>query len=333
MRIVGLSLGIFDSDVEYSSQLMGYIKRRHKTIKQIRMFTNKTILYDFLSDNYIDVLLISEDKLNEGVEHENIKHICILSEETYVSEEDNKRIIYKFQSVEQIIIDLFNFFPELSENSKLYYSNEIKIISTFSLNETLAKDNFSFNLANHYGTRKKTLFIDLNLLHAKDQFSELKSDKNLSEFLYYLKVQPLNILSKMNEQTQVVGNFNYLYGVTFGLDLYDLTSKDLETWINQLKTSDYKVIIFNVGCFFSTTLELFRRSNELFLVMKNNMWEESLYNNLKEQLKWTGYEDIIEKIKVVNIDNEISKAACEQENNNVFSSKWGDIAESYATIN
>lgn len=330
---MSLSLGIFDSDVGYSSQLMGYIKRRHKTIKQIRIFTNKTILYDYLSDNHIDVLLISEDKLHEGIEHDNIRHICILSEETYVSEKDDERTIYKFQSAEQIIIDLFNFFPELGNNSKLHYSSKIKFITVFSLNENFAKDNFSFNLAKHYGTREKTLFIDLNLLHVKNQFSNLKSDKNLSEFLYYLKVKTPNILARMNEQTQVISNFDYLYGVTFGLDLYDFTSKDLETWIKELKTSDYEVVIFNVGYFFSTTLELFIRSNELLLIMKNNVWEQSLYDNLKEQLKWTGYEDIIEKIRVVNIGNEIPETIYEQGTNSVFTKKWGDIAELYATVN
>lgn len=330
---MGLSLGIFDSDIKYSSQLMGYIKRRHKTIKQVRIFTNKTILYDYLSDNHIDVLLISEDKLDEGVEHDNIEHICILSEKTYVSEDDGEKVIYKFQSAEQIIMDLFNFFPELGVDNNSHYSSKVKVITIFSLNENFAKDNFSFNLANHYGTREKTLFIDLNLLHVKNQLPNLKSDKNLSEFLYYLKVQTPNILARMNEQIQVIGNFNYLYGVTFGLDLYDFTSKDLEAWMKELKTSDYEVIIFNVGCFFSTTLELFRRSNELLMITKNNVWEQSLYDNLKEQLTWTGYEDVIEKIRVVNISNEISETVYEQGTSFLFTKKWGDIVESYATVN
>lgn len=330
---MGLSLGIFDSDIKYSSQLMGYIKRRHKTIKQVRIFTNKTILYDYLSDNHIDVLLISEDKLDEGVEHDNIEHICILSEKTYVSEDDSDKVIYKFQSAEQIIMDLFNFFPELGLNNNSHYSSKIKVITIFSLNENFAKDNFSINLANQYGRREKTLFIDLNLLHVKGQFPNLKSDKNLSEFLYYLKVQTPNILARMKEQIQVISNFDYLYGVNFALDLYDLTSKDLEAWMRELKTSDYEVVIFNVGCFFSTTLELFRKSNQLLMIRKNNVWEQSLYDNLKEQLSWTGYEDVIEKIREVNIANEISESIYEEETSYVFTKKWGDIVESYATVN
>lgn len=330
---MGLSLGIFDSDIQYSSKLMGYIKRRHKTIKKIRIFTNKTILYDYLLDNHIDVLLISEDKLDEGIEHNNIGHICILSEETYVSEDSDEKIIYKFQSAEQIIIDLFEFFPELGDSNNFCYSNKVKFITIFSLNENFTKDNFALNLANHYGTKKKTLFIDFNLLHVKGILPNVESDKNLSEFLYYLKVQTPNILAKMIEQIQVLNNFDYLHGVTFGLDLYDLTEKDLEMWMRKLKASDYEVVIFNVGCFFSTTLELFRKSNELFLISRNNVWEHSLYDNLKEQLIWTGYEDVIDMIKVVNIANEAPETVYEQENNYVFTKRWGDIVESYAAIN
>ena len=54
----------------------------------------------------------------------------------------------------------------------------------------------------------------------------------------------------MTEQIQVLNSFDYLCGVTFGLDLYDLTEKDLEVWMRELTTSDYEVVIFNVGCFF-----------------------------------------------------------------------------------
>lgn len=330
---MGLSLGIFDSDVQYSSKLMGYIKRRHKTIKKIRIFTNKTILYDYLSDNYIDVLLISEDKLGENIEHDNIRHICILSEESYVSEDNDEKVIYKFQSAEQIIIELFDYFPKLGDNGNLHYSNKIKFITIFSLNENFTKDNFALNLANHYGTRKKTLFIDFNLLHVKSIFPDVKTEKNLSEFLYYLKVQTHNILAKMTEQIQVLNSFDYLHGVTFGLDLYDLTEKDLEVWMRELTTSDYEVVIFNVGCFFSTILELFRRSNELLLISRNNVWEQSLYDNLKEQLIWTGYEEVIDLIRVVNIANETPETVYEQESNYVFTKKWGDIVESYAAVN
>lgn len=334
MEVIILStvLGIFDSDLEYSSQLMNYIKRKHKSINQIRIFTNKSILYDFLLDNKMDVLLISEDKLQEDIEHDNVGNMCVISEGKYIAESNNsdkKQVIYKFQSAEQIVNELFNYYPILNVKNNNSVSNS-KFISIFSLNDSFAKDNFSFNLANQYGIAKKVLLIDLNLLHGRYQLSNLDPMKNLSEFLYFLKSRTPNLFAKMNLQIQKLGNFDYIKGVMFGPDLFDLTFEDLEIWVKELHKSNYDIIIFNIGSYMATTLELFRKSDEIFLVTKDNPWSINLYNNLIEQLNWTGNEDIIKKLERVEIQKGLTDIINEDQMNNVFTDQWGEWAQFYA---
>lgn len=329
---MSLTLGIFDADLEYSSGLMNYIKRKHKNIRKVRIFTNKTILCDFLLDNEINVLLISEDKLQEDINSDNIKNICILSEGNYISEGDNdfKESVYKYQSVEQIIMELFDYYPELNKKGNTFYNNNSKIISTFSLNGNFGRDAFSLNLANQYAADKKTLLIDLNLLHSSYYIKNISTDKNLSEFLYFLKSRTSNIILKMKNQLQSIGNFDYLKGVIFGPDLYDLTSSDLDFWIKELGSTDYDVVIFNVGCYTISILDLFRKSNEVFLVNEKSQWYQGLYDNFKEQLTWTDYQDVLNRISEVNINNELTYTANEYQVVNIFSDKWGELAKGYA---
>lgn len=329
---MSLVIGIFDKDVEYSSQLMAYVKRKHRNIRQVRIFTNKTILYDYLSDNKINVLLISEDKLEEGIDHDNIGDLCVLSEGNLVSEKDELRAIYKYQSAEQIIKELFTLFPELKINRQIHFSKNTKVISIFSLKETYAKDTYSFSLANQYGKMKKTLLINFNLLHGSSEFTNGGFDKNLSGFLYYLKAQNSDVLTKMNEQVQRMANFSYLQGVTFGPDIYELTPKDLEFWMEELRKCDYEVIIFNVGCFFQTTLKLFRQSQELLLVTKRDVWEKSLYNNFKDQLSWTGYDDVIEKINLVNSEDVFYDVRPTERDSQAFTKSSSPQVDKYAAI-
>lgn len=331
---MSIILGIFDSDLEYSSQLMNYIKRKQKNINQVRIFTNKTILYDFLLDNKINVLLISEDKLQDDIEHDNIDHMCILSEGNVISENNNynQEIIYKYQAVDQIIRELFDFYPELSVRNTNNY-NKLKIISIFSLNEKFAKDSFSYNLANQFAIEKKTLLVNLNLIHGRDQYPDLNSDKNLSEFLYFLKSTTPNMLLKMNDYIQKIDNFDYLMGVKFGPDLYDLTSEDLEFWLKELQTSSYEAVIFNIGCYMESILELFRRSNEIFLISSKGSWDSSLYDNFIDQLTWTGFEDVNNKLKVIEIQKELTDIRDEYDINGIFTDKWGDLVSQYARDN
>ena len=257
-------------------------------------------------------MLISEDKLKENLEHDNIHHMCILSEGGLISEnnDNNKRqVVYKFQSAEQLVTDLFNLYPELIVNSSSNYSSSFKTISIFSLTNSFTKENYSFDLAKKHGVTKKTLLVDFNLIQFDNHSKDLDKDKNLSEFLYFLKSETPNILLKMNLQVQKLANFDYLKGVKFGPDLYDLTSTDLEFWLKALKKSEYEVIIFNIGCYMEVVLELFGRSSELLLISSEDPWDKELYNNLIDQLYWTGYEDIIKKIEVVELgeDTDVRK--------------------------
>lgn len=328
---MSIILGIFDSDIEYSSQLMSYIKRKHKNITQVRIFTNKTILNDFLNHNNITVLLLSEDKIQDEIYYENIKHMCILSEGNMISEED-KKAIYKFQSAEQIVLELFDYFPELNKGER-YHNSNVQIISIFSVSEIYGKDNFSYNLANQYGVVKKTLLIDCNIFHGRYQSSHINSEKGLSEFLYFLKQDSPNLLLKMNEQIQRIGNFDYLKGVKFGPDIFNLTLKELEYWTKELKGSDYEIIIFNTGWYSEVILKLLQISNQVFMVVKNNLWERKLINNFNEQLKWTGYEDIIEKLEIVEIQENLIEGINEHQIDSIFIKEWGDLVLNYARIN
>ena len=313
---------------------MNYIKRKHKSINQVRMFTNKTILYDYLLDNQINVLLISEDKLQDDIEHDKIEHMCVLSEKNFVSESnyDETNVIYKFQSAEYIIKELFDLYPEISSKTNKCFS-DFKVISVFSIDESFARDNFSFNLANQYATKNKTLLIDLNLLHGRYQLDQLNSKKNLSEFLYFLKSDIPNLLVKMNIQVQKFANFDYLKGVSFGPDLYDITFEDLKLWLRELQSSNYEIVIFNIGCYMEATLELFRQSDDLLLVGRQSPWNSNLYENLIEQLNWTGYEDLVNKIRVIKIQKELVDIVNEYELNDIFSKQWGDLAKNYARDN
>ncbi|NLJ89851.1 MAG: CpsD/CapB family tyrosine-protein kinase [Clostridiales bacterium] len=307
---------------------MNYIKRKHKTINQVRVFTNKAILYDFLLENKIDLLLISEDKLEDNIYHDNISKMCILSENNYIGEDHNRDIIiiYKFQSAKQIVGELLVNFPSLNVRANTH-SSRCNIVSIFTLNNSYDKDRFSFNLARFYGVKERVLLVDLNLLHGNHHLSSLDKEKNLSEFLYFLKSESPNILLKMNLQIQRLENFDFLKGVMFGPDLYDVTSKDLNLWLQELEGSDYDTIIFNIGCFMVATLDLIRNSNRVFLVTSPSSWNKFLYENLVDQLKFTGYEDIIDKVARVDINKALTDI---DDTSSVFSDKWGELVRVYA---
>jgi hypothetical protein len=306
---VSCTLAIYDSETEYANQLMEYMKRKQKKLSQVRVFTNSDSLREYSEQNLIQILLINENIPIEEIKLDNIKHICLLSEENYSSEIGIYPVIYKFQSAEVVMKELFNYYPlqEIQGRAKIFFERKVEIINVFSLGMDISRQFFSLSLANQYAVSKKTLYINLDIFQVLSVFLGHKADKGLSDFIYFLKQDNPNIINKMNSIITKKNCLDYMEGVSFGPDLYELTTEDINRWLKEMMmNTDYEVIIFDVGCYFQPILELFRNSSRLLLLLGDNNWEQAKYNNFIEQLNWSGHEDVLEKINIVPISDEES---------------------------
>lgn len=300
-------LAIYDREVDYANHLMEYIKRKQKKLSQVRVFTNSDSLVEYSEQNPIQILLINESIPIDEIKQDNIKNICLLSEDNDSAENGTHPVIYKFQSAEIVIKELFSYYP-LQENqgrTKNPLERNVEIINVFSICSDINRQIFSFSLANQYAALKKTLYINLGIFQVLATLLRCKAEKGLSDFIYFLKQNNPNIINKMNGIITKQNDLDYMEGVSFGPDLYELTSEDMTRWISEMVlNTDYEVIIFDVGSYFQAILELFRNSNKLLLLVGNNSWDQIGYNNFKDQLNWSGYEDILEKISLVPISDE-----------------------------
>lgn len=297
-------LAIYDSEVEYANQLMNYMKRKQKQIIQTRVFTNQESLKEYLEHDKVHVLLLNENIELENHLQEKIKNICILSEGNYIRENSIYPVIYKFQSAELVMQEIFSYFPIEIPYSPVNSSqiSKLKIISIYSITRNTEKTAFALNLAKQYAKEHNTLYINLDIFQTMNKVSLQGEEKGLSDFIYYLKQNPPNLITKMNKLIVKEDNLNYIQGVAFTPDLYELTPEDMLQWIHEINNAtNYEKVIFNVGCFFQATLELFRNSGELLYLLGDKGVEKNKYELFKHQLQWAGYDDVVNKIKEISI--------------------------------
>lgn len=300
---------IYDRETDYANHLTDYIKRKQKRSVQVRVFTNHESLSEYAKQNPVEILLINESLPVEEIKQDNIKNICILTENTYSSENSVYPVIYKYQSAEIILKEMFGYFSykDMQDRLKNSFEEKGRLISVFSAGEDAARQLFAFSLANQYSLSKNTLYINVNTLQVLSGLSGFKADKGLSEFIYYLKQNNPNLIHKMNDSITKRNNLDYMEGVSFGPDLYELTAEDINRWLSILiQYTEYEVIIFDVGCYFQAGLELFRKSSQILFWLGNCNWEQLQFDDFKEQMKWSGNEEILEKTIVVPVSDEVT---------------------------
>lgn len=325
-------VAIFDNDIAYANQLMAYMKRKQKAISQVRVFTNLKNLQDYYADNKIDVLLLSENIPIEEVKDKNVKNICLLSEGNHIRESIEFPIIYKFQSAEHILQEIFSYYPLLLQkvNSSSMSNNKVKFISVISMGNKTEQTVMSLSLAKQYSKQRKTLYVNLDTFQAIPELFGHNRKKSLSDFIYYLKQNNSNLIMKMKGAIEKVGSFDSIPGVSFGSDLYELTVDDMTTWLEELrKTEEYEVVIFEVGSIFEASLRLFQECSQVMILLNENEWEQAKYRNLKEQFLFAGYEEVLDKCRGVTLTTEEQNRVEKIQAGELLSEYGGELAAAY----
>jgi hypothetical protein len=305
---MNITLAVCDREAEYANHLMEYIKRKQKKQLQVCVFTNIDSLREYLKRDTLHILLIQEELAEENFNHDNIKHICVLSETDYSESKDKEPVIYKYQSAEIVLKELFGIFPPINTQARISNPSgrNTEIVSIFTAGDEVVSQLFAYSLAKQYSLLKRTLYINLNIFPVLSGISGHKTDKGLSEFIYFLKQNNPNLVNKMYGNITNHGTLAYMEGVTFGPDLYELTPEDVGQWLNAiLQNTDYEVILFDVGSYTQACLEVFRNSSRLLLLSEEGYWEQWKTGNFKEQLEWSGNEEIAEKLILVPVTAEI----------------------------
>lgn len=298
-------LAIYDEEADYANRLMEYIKRTYKRYVQVRIFTNPDSLKEFLGQAPVHILLINEKLPVDEIKQDNIKNICLLTESTDHSGHNAYPVIYKYQSAEIILKELFLHFPIFQTRDKVENPVNKRIITVFSFGEELIRQLFSYSLAKQYSIHKKTLYINFNALQVISALSGYKSEKDLSQVIYYLKQNNPNIGDKINESIVKRDTLDYMEGVSFGHDLYELTAEDMDVWLKVLtEQTQYEIIIMDTGSYYGASFELLLYSSQIFWPAEDNSWERLKYSHFCGQMEWTGNRDIIDKLSFVGISEE-----------------------------
>ena len=102
---------IYDETGEYGKRLLSGLIKKAQNQFNLMLFTGKEELEKYLKEGRPDLLLVSEDSMNEGITRLYRGNIIILTEEPCVNEEmdfgDSACYgIYRYQSVERIFNEI-----------------------------------------------------------------------------------------------------------------------------------------------------------------------------------------------------------------------------------
>lgn len=300
-----IQLALYDKE-GYMLHLVDYLCSKKQSLLEPRVFTNGEMLHRQLQEGKVDVLLAGEEVLEE-VEPwmGQVPQMVILGEGNQVREGREYDMVFKYQSAAEIIRCILNV---VAENDKIQCNpvgvgkKNTELIGVYApFGEEVT--NSARKLSREKSRIGRTLYVDLELFQTLSGLLGDKRERNahyrgMSEVIYYVKQQKGKLSLKVESIIETFGNIDSILAVEDYRDLYAMTEKDLDRFLNVLVSGmDYETIIFDVGYLSYATIHLLEQCHKIYMPLPKGKLQQERKEVFYHLLQREGRDYIKDRIE------------------------------------
>lgn len=244
------NLVICDSEIHYAYGLGENISGRNELAVRVFVCTDLNKVRRFQEKRQIHILVLGEKVWKEERKDIHAEQIFILTSEMGIPLEGNENEIYRFQSADRILSEIFETYSDKTNQNILKHvrKSKQKVIAVYSPIHRIGKTAFAIALGNELAKSGKTLYINLeNYADIGGRFRYMEG-KTLGDLLYYMKQEKGNMALRLSMMVTQINDLDYVPPIAMSTDLQEIK---LEEWQNLfaqiLQKSIYENVILDLG--------------------------------------------------------------------------------------
>lgn len=306
-------IGLYEK-TEYSERFAEYFCHNKNNFIEFRIFTMCEKVVEYLEKKRIHILLTDRECVDEVVNERNLGKIIVLSEGDYVMENDKYPVIFKYQSVEEIIKEVL---ADIADDDSIgltktaFIKKNTELIGVYSTSGGNTVLDYAVNLAIKTGRVKKTLLICLEQLNGLDGalWSENENKQNynrikeksyvrgMSEVIYYLNKKGNKLALKLQSIICNINGVDCIYSVEDYRDFNFFSKEALDEMINVVSSQlGYETVIFVIGFLNETFIELMQLCDKLYFKAAQNGIEHQRQKSFENMLKRDGLSGSLDNV-------------------------------------
>ena len=281
-------IGICDKDELYVGAFMDYINSNSRIPMKAYAFSNVLAIDEFLANNSIDLILVSED-----IELKNDAIKCITLTQ---KKNANEEYVFKYQNIKTLAGKIIKIIDRMYSEKTL----ENSAIGVYSPLGRCGKTTLAKGIAKYYD---QSIYIgfeeysgEANCGIGEEEYSGL-----YDEFIFYLTNQNKNILNIIDKFKEIY-NTDYIPG---GINFSDLRtiSADNIRWLIELlfESGRYKHIVFDMGIGCMKNIETVFAVDKLVVPVLDDVKSKEKLERFKKLYTRPEYQNTCKKILYVNV--------------------------------
>ena len=315
---------VCDLEASYACNLMDYLNEKRTTPFEVQAFTNVESLQAFAKDNEIEILLISTRAMCNEIRDLRINRTIILSEGEVLQDLEEYPFVYKYQSSDQILSEVMEYYAELHPQPHILGSiaHKTKLYGVYSPVGRARKTSFALTLGEVLAETKQVLYLNFEEFAGFEELFQAKYKADISDLIYFLRQKEGGFIFRLNSVIQTFHELQYVPPAISPADLRDVSGSEWMEFLHEIMDyCDYDVII----------LDLSEQVDELFQILKSC---DRIYMPIQEdmisQAKIAHYEKLVQMLDLQEVFDKTQKLklpvqSLQREGNLTQQLVWGEM--------
>ena len=292
------NLVVCAKELRYVTGLGENISLRTEFALKVHICTSVSSVMQFRQKQKLHILIIDEEFLYEERQMLDAEQTFVLTKDGCKDLGEKEKEIYKFQSADKILSEVFEAYCGQSENSLLKRKNkqEKMLIAVYSPIHRIGKTAFAIALGKELAKTGRTLYLNLEeYADVEGRFIRAEG-KNLSDLLYFMRQEEDTAL-RVSTMIAHMGDLEYIPPFLNGEDLREISSEEWQNLLSfLLDETIYENVILDLGEGIQGLLKILKFCDKVYMpILEDEISRKKVYR-FEEMLRQIGIGWLEQKI-------------------------------------
>lgn len=297
-------LAVLDEDCLYAQHLTDYLNQKKKLPFYVVQFTSEEAFLHYADKQEISLLLISPDSMSETIKSCKIRTVVYLTDMEGKNEWDSCRAVYKYQSAENVVKELFACYDDLYPSRKWNPMGvgTCKMIGIYAPYGGSKKTTFSFLLGVILAEKYRVLYLSMEGFSGFTKWFHGDVSYDLSDMLYYGNLE--NDVWKDGKKSflQEYKGLKWIPPVCYPEDREYLTKENTEKLLKGfLESGEFDRIVIDIADNFFFASNVLELCHEIYIPVKEDIMSQWKLQEFEEWLERSQKKEIKEKITKIHL--------------------------------
>lgn len=329
-------LGILDIDEDYAMNLVAFMNQRNHGECEMRGFSSLEHLADYLENEQLDLLLVSENIEPERVKELNVEKVIILSEyrtdgetghdttddsgkrrsdiqdaennepdysESEQEGADKPPTVYKYQSAQLLVREVMTYYAKMEalQMSRPIRLENMEMIAVYSPGDPCARMKTALAIAQEKAITEPVLYMNFEEYSGISKQMNLLPGGDLSDLIYFYRHQKNKLKEKLDAIVQTREHVDIVPPIMSGGDLHQIDAEEWKALLEELAAvTHYRYFVLDIGNSVGQLTALLELCSTIYIPRCEEEEAVARVDEFREHLEYCGQQKLVKKICLVS---------------------------------